>query len=37
MGAGRQPVGAKAPPKANPVGMGPARHPISPAAPRQIR
>jgi hypothetical protein len=37
MGAAANPVGAKAPPKANPVGLGKARPPASPAAPRQIR
>jgi hypothetical protein len=37
MGAAANPIGAKAPPKANPVGMGSARPPLSPHAPRQIR
>ncbi|HEY1894839.1 MAG TPA: hypothetical protein VGG62_01155 [Terracidiphilus sp.] len=37
MGAAANPVGAKAPPRANPVGMGSARPPFSPHAPRQIR
>jgi hypothetical protein len=38
MGAAANPIGAKAPPRANPVGVsGEARRPFSPAAPRQMR